>query len=215
MPRPLNFPAASETPRLLLAGFGPFPQAPDNPAGRIVDRLTDQAWAPDGVELCGKVVPVLWAKAPEEVMAAAQAHRCDAVLLLAASLRTTDFRVEMRAQNKVARRRTDAEGRLWEQERILPTGPGVMRVTAPVAEMVQAIKAAGLPVRASSESGDFVGNFTLYRLLAEFGEGARRTVGCLGIPMRSDLDEVERAVKAATEAFAGRLSSSRRALISA
>ena len=215
MPSPLTTPVTTETPRLLLAGFGPFPQAPDNPAGRVVERLIAQAWSPAGARLSGKVVPVSWSRAPEEVLAAAQTFGCDAILLLASSSRAQDVRVEMRAQNRVGRRRADGEGLYWEQDRILPTGPGVVRATAPVAEMVQAIKAAGLPARASSESGDFVGNFTLYRLLAELGEGAGRAVGCLGIPLRLDLDDVERAVKAAAEAFASRLSALRPTRISA
>lgn len=208
MPTPLSEPAATESPRLLLAGFGPYAQAPENPAGRVVEALTAQAWSPKGARLYGKVVTVAWSSAADEVLEAARARRCDGVLLIAASTRATEFRVEMRAQNRVASRRSDAEGRLWPHDRILLTGPGVVRATAPVAEMVQAIQAAGLPARASSESGDFVGNFTLYRLLAEFGCGdAERTVGCLSIPLSSSPADVEAAVKAATEAFALRLGS--------
>jgi pyrrolidone-carboxylate peptidase len=92
----------------------------------------------------------------------------------------------------------------------------VVRATAPVADMVQAIQAAGLPARASSEPGDYVGNFTLYRVLAEFGgEDDGRMVGCLSIPARARLDDVEAAVKAAAQAFAVRLTSPRPASVSA
>lgn len=213
MLRPLTVLAATETPRLLLAGFGPYAQAPENPAGRVIEALTTQAWAPAGIRLYGKVAPVVWSSGPEAVLEAARAHRCDAVLLLVGSARATEFRVEMRAQNRVGRRRTDGEGRLWPHDRITPTGPGVVRATAPVADMVQAIQAAGLSARASSESGDFVGNFTLYRVLAEFdAEHAARTAGCLSVPLSAALADVERAVKAAAEAFAHRLTSPRPAL---
>jgi pyrrolidone-carboxylate peptidase len=207
MPRPAFTPDARETPRLLLAGFGAYEQVPDNPAARVVERLTAEGWAPAGAELCGRVIPVSWTAGPATVLEAARALRANAVLLLAAVPLGSDFRVEMRAQNRVGRRRADAEGRLWGDDRILPIGPGVVRATAPVAEMVKAIKAADCPVRACSDSGDFVGNFTFYRLLAELGpEEAHRAVGCLAIPARKDLDLVERAVKAATEAFAKSLS---------
>ena len=203
MSRPALNPDAMETPRLLLAGFGAYAEVPDNPAARVVERLTAQGWAPAGAELRGRVIPVSWTAAPNAVLDAARALRADAVLLLAAIPLGSDFRVEMRAQNRVGRRRADADGRLWGEARILPTGPGVVRATAPVAEMVKAIKAAGCPVRASSDSGDFVGNFTFYRLLAELGpDEADPAVGCLAIPARKGLDIVEHAVKAAVEAFA-------------
>lgn len=203
MPRPAFDPDVRETPRLLLAGFGGYAQVPDNPAARIVERLDAQGWSPAGAALSGCVIPVSWTAAPAAALEAARTLRAGAVLLLAAVPLGSDFRVEMRAQNRVNRRRADVEGRLWGEDRILPTGPGVVRATAPVAEMVKAIKAAGCPVRASSDSGEFVGNFTFYRLLAELGpEDAGRAVGCLAIPARLDLDLVERAVKAAAEAFA-------------
>jgi pyrrolidone-carboxylate peptidase len=204
---PALIPDAREAPRLLLAGFGTYTQVPDNPAARVVERLTALGWSPAGVPLSGCVIPVSWTAAPAAVLDAARTLRADAILLLAATPQGSDFRVEMRAQNRVGRRRADADGRLWGDDRILPTGPGVVRATAPVAEMMQAIKAAGCPVRASSDSGDFVGNFTFYRLLAELGaEDLGRPVGCLGISARFDLDLVERAVKAAVQAFAKSLS---------
>lgn len=194
---------AKEAPRLLLAGFGGYAQVPDNPSARVVERLAAQGWAPSAAALSACVLPVSWTAAPAAAIEAARTLRAQAVLLLAAATQGGDFRVEMRAQNRASRRRPDVEGRLWGEDRILPTGPGVVRATAPVAEMVQAIKAAGCPVRASSESGDFVGNFTFYRLLAELGpEDAGRAVGCLAIPARMDLDLAEHAVKAAAEAFA-------------
>jgi pyrrolidone-carboxylate peptidase len=208
MSRPDYNPSAIEAPRLLLAGFGAYAQVPDNPAARIVERLTAQGWAPAGAELCGRVIPVSWTAGPAAVLEAARTQRVSAVLLLGATPIGSEFKVEMRAQNRVGRRRPDADGRLWSEDRILPTGPGVFRTTAPVAEMVRAIKALGCAVRASSESGDFVGNFTFYRLLAELGSdvAAPAAVGCVAIPTRMDLDLVERAVKAAAEAFAKSLS---------
>jgi pyrrolidone-carboxylate peptidase len=206
MPQPLIDFTARETPRLLLAGFGAYAQAPDNPAARVVERLSAQGWSPSGAALRGRTLPVSWTEAPRDAIEAAQAFGADAVLLLAASTNSQEFRVEMRAQNRAGRRRPDADGKLWRDERILPTGPGVVRTTAPVAEMVQAIKAAGYGVRASSEAGDYVGNFTLYRLLAEFGaDPEARPVGCLCMPAHVDLAVAEHAVKAAVEAFAASL----------
>jgi pyrrolidone-carboxylate peptidase len=215
MPESLTAPAR-ETPRLLLAGFGPYAQAPDNPAGRVVEQLAAEGWTPPDAIVRGQVIPVSWASAPKAAIEAARAIDAHAVLLLATSTQASDFRIEMRAQNRAAKRRADALGERWKEDRILPTGPGVVRTTAPVAEMVQAVKAAGFAVHASSESGDYLGNFVLYRLLAEFGaEGQARPVGCFTIPVRTEIDTAVRAAKAAVQAFASSLSVRRSELLSA
>lgn len=207
---------SSTRPRLLIVGFGPYAQAPDNPAGLAADRLRAEGWSPAGLDLTACSIPVSWTRSPAEALAAAEAFRADAVLLLAATHQGTDFRVEMRAQNRASRRRTDADGLTWSEERILRTAPGVVRATAPVPEMVQALKDAGVAARASSDAGDYVGNLTFYRLIVELGaEPNPRPVGCLAIPAGCDVERATRAVKAAASSFAGYLSSVRAALLSA
>lgn len=199
--------AAQPTPpRLLLVGFGPYASPDDNGAGRVVQRLVDQAWSPQGARLIGCTAPVSWRRAAGEVISAVAAHGCDAILLVATRARASDLRVEMRAQNRVAPRRPDADGMVWPHDRILPTGPGIARATAPVAEMVQAMTRAGIKARASSECGDYIGNFVLYRLLTDPDlDTAARPVGCLSAPRKVDIEDLERAVKVAVGAFAERL----------
>jgi pyrrolidone-carboxylate peptidase len=209
----LDDPSTGATPRLLLAGFGPYARGPDNPAGRVVERLNAQAWTPGGVTLIGRVIPVSWTGATAAVLDAVAELDAVAVLLLTRAALSSEYRVEMRARNRASNHRTDADGKLWGQARILATGPGVVRVTAPVAEMVEAIRSTGLPAQATSDGGEFVGNFTLYSLLSEFGAG--RPVGCLALPDPAPLEEAERAVKAAAEAFAARLIEHRAAQASA
>jgi pyroglutamyl-peptidase len=197
---------------LLITGFGPFPGAPVNPSADVVQRLIDQAWSPRAVRVRALVAPVRWSGSAETIDEALREGRCDGALLLGVAGKAREFRVEMRARNHVDRHKPDADGKLWRNEKIDPTGPAVARSTAPVAEMVRAIQDEGYPSVASSDAGDYLCNFSLYRLLTGVGEGADGPpVGFLHVPrfferdgvdVPVELDDLERAVKAAATAFA-------------
>lgn len=197
---------------LLITGFGPFPGAPINPTAEIVERLIAQAWSPNGVSVRALVAPVRWSGSAEMVDEALRESGCDGALLLGVAGKAREFRVEMRARNHADRRRPDADGKLWRNEKIDPTGPAVARSTAPVAEIVRAIQDEGYPAVASSDAGDYLCNFTLYRMLTGAGEGVDAPpVGFLHVPrfferdgadVAVELDDLEKAVKAAAAAFA-------------
>ena len=197
---------------LLITGFGPFPGAPTNPTAEVVERLVEQAWAPRGARVRALVAPVRWSGSAETIDEAVRESGCDGALLLGVAGKAREFRVEMRARNHADRRRPDSDGKHWRNEKIDPTGPAVARSTAPVAEMVRAIQDAGFPSVASSDAGDYLCNFTLYRLLTGVGEGAYappigflhvpRVIERDGVEVPVSLDDLERAVKAATTAFA-------------
>jgi pyroglutamyl-peptidase len=197
---------------LLITGFGPFPGAPINPTAEVVERLIGQAWAPRGVRVRGLVAPVRWSGSAETIGDALRDSGCDGALLLGVSGKAREFRVEMRAQNHADRRRPDADGKTWRNDKIDPTGPAVARSTAPVADMVRAIQDAGFPAEASSDAGDYLCNFTLYRILTGPADGMEApSVGFLHVPQVIERDgedvplevqDIERAVKAAANAFA-------------
>lgn len=204
--------AGSSRAALLITGFGPFPGAPVNPTAEVVQRLIDQSWSPRGVRVRALVAPVRWSGSAETVDEALRESRCDGALLLGVSGKAREFRVEMRARNHADRRRADADGKMWRNEKIDPTGPAVARSTAPVAEIMRAIQDEGFPAVASSDAGDYLCNFTLYRMLTGAGEGMDAPpVGFLHVPhaierdgveVSVSLEDLERAVKAAATAFA-------------
>lgn len=195
--------------RLLLCGFGPCLQAPDNPAVEAVRRLIQARWSPPEGEVEAMITPTLWSESVDRVLDAVADLRPGGVLLVAHDAKSRAFEVQMRAANRVSRRRRDASGALFGRERIAATGPGVARVTAPVMAMVRAIEATTLPVRASSDLGDGVGNYALYRLLTEFADasdapdvGALVAPGRLGDEGATPPEAVLSAVCAAVSAFA-------------
>lgn len=74
----------------------------------------------------------------------------------------------------------------------------------PVQAMLSAIETQGLPVGLSSDAGDYLCNFTLYRLLAEVPMTAFLHVPPLSA--RIGLDDIAAAVRAAAQALARELS---------
>lgn len=211
--------------KLLITGFGPFPGFAENPSGVVVQKIADEGWAPNGASLETAVVEVHWSGAAETIAEKARAGGCDGVLMVGVAGKATTFRVEMRAQNRVGRSRKDASGKAWSGEKILPIGPAVARATAPVADMVRAIKQAGYPAEASSDAGDYLCNFSLYRLLVDTASDRHPpAAGFLHVPTKIlrdgqqaalAIEDVEQAVKAAASAFALKLIPAQPALASA
>lgn len=194
------------TPRLLVCGFGPFPGAPDNPAGAAVRALQAEGWAPDDAEIAYLQLPTVWTGAAEALLDGLRNSRAGAVLILGVAIGAELFRVEMRAVNKALTDRTDAVGRLFPRAAISPLGPAVARATAPVEPMVAALQNAGLGAYASSDAGRYLCNYVLYRALTETARDTRPPlVAFVHVPpVRDDLTlaDIERGVKAAASSLA-------------
>lgn len=190
--------------RLLICGFGPFAQAPDNPTGLAVERLNRDGWAPPGGEAAYALLPTVWDEAPEAAFAALRDSRADAVLLTGVAVGAAGFRIETLARNHASQTHADAAGRLWLRGMVDPHGPDTRPITAPVQALLEAITAEGLPAALSSDAGDYLCNFTLYRVLA-----AGRRTAFLHVPATGELfslDDIVTAIRAAATALAAQLS---------
>jgi hypothetical protein len=160
-----------------------------------VEDLSGLPWNPAGA----RTVPVAAAD-PEALATTLSDHlrsqRCRALLLVGRTRRSPGFRLQMRAENRTP----DGLGRAGGQ------GPSMARATAPGAEMVRALKAAGLRADASSEAEDDAGDYLLYQVLASLPEGMDTpSVGLLRAPEHEPDAAVQRAVKTAAEAMTRRL----------
>lgn len=186
---------------LLICGFGPFPEAPENPSGPVALAVAAELAA---MPARAVVAPTAWSGAYQAIMRASEG--CTAVLLLGVDPAAGDFQVEMRARNETSVSRPDAEGERRQHRRIARSGPAVARSTAPVAAMVRAIEREGLPARASSDAGDYLCNYALYRLLTE---RPQLVTGFLHLPGAGGFDDGARirAARAAALTFAGVLRS--------
>ena len=218
MPDRAALPGATATPSpcLLVCGFGAFPNFPTNPSGVIVEQLEAESWAPDGASLAFAVLPTTWAGAVSALRRRMRETGADGVLLTGVCGGATGFRVEMRARNRASTTAEDADGRKRELERISHLGPAVLRASAPVEPMIEAVRQAGLPVEASSDAGDYLCNYTFYKALADqAGEREARPIAFLHLPPASEappvedagplafaLDDLETGVKAAARSLA-------------
>lgn len=193
-------------PRLLLCGFGAFPAAPFNPAGVVVETLSAQDWRPAAGQADYLVLPVIWEEAFTVLSRRLRADPFDGVLILGVAVGSDAFRIERQARNHAVTTKPDHAGRLSDSRQILFGGQEILPVTAPCEAMHAALVDVGLPVVLSDDAGAYLCNFTLYRLLA----GSRLPSGFLHVPQarecdpdaRFELADLERAVKAAVEAFA-------------
>jgi pyroglutamyl-peptidase len=194
-------------PRLLICGFGPFPAAPKNPCAMVIEALAAAAWSPRGVETDYLVLPVSWTGSPELVLEALAARPADAVLVVGVATSADAFRVETLGRNRASRSLVDPQGQVWTNSTIDPQGPGALASTAPTDDVLAAVLQANLPARLSDDAGDYLCNFTLYRLLAA---QAAPVVGFLHVPQvrecaetaSFDIADVERAIRAAAGAYA-------------
>lgn len=161
-----------------------------------IEDLSGEPWSPSGA----RTVPVASAD-PDTLASTLSAHltdhRCRALLLVGRTRSHEGFRLQMRAENRT----------LDGAQRLDGVGPSVARATAPVAEMVRALKEAGLAADATSEAEDDAGSYLLYRVLANLPDGSDTpAVGLLRAPENETHDAVQRAVKTAAQAMARHLS---------
>jgi len=194
-------------PSLLICGFRSFPAAPRNPAAEAVGALRAQAWTPIGVATRYLSIPVDWEGSVETVKAELREAPVDGVLLVGVAVKAEGFRVETQARNRTSTTTPDDRGALRPDQAVSLAAPACLPTTSPTAAMVEAVARLGLPAAASDDAGDYLCNFTLYRLLER--RGADR-IGFLHVPQVREFDaaaaftlaHVVEAVRAAAQALA-------------
>ena len=168
--------------KLLITGFESFGGETVNPSWEAVARLPE---AIGGYALTKCLIPVVFHKAPEVVIAAAEKICPDVILCIGQAGGRDSVTPERIAVNMASASIPDNAGNRPVEAPILPGGPDGIFSTVPVAAMAEAIVGAGLPGKISNTAGTFVCNDTLYRLLAHFsGTGTR--VGFVHVPHLPD-----------------------------
>lgn len=114
-------------------------------------------------------------------------HEARVLLLLGRTRNDGAVRLQIRAEvPKIEGQRSDH------------ISPGVVRATAPTADILAAIKAAKVPVIASSEAEDDAGSHLLYAVMTALENSAETVaVGLMRFPVSMGEQAVSHAVKAA------------------
>ena len=161
-----------------------------------VEDLSGDPWNPVGA----RTLPVAGSTEADvlasELSAMLTSGECGALLLVGRTSHPGAFRLQMRAENRC----------LDRSDRLDHTGPGVARATAPAAEIVRDLIAAGLSAVADSDAEEDAGSYLLYRILNDLPDGtASPAIGLIRAPSDVPATKVQTAVKTAASAIARHL----------
>jgi pyroglutamyl-peptidase len=141
--------------KVLLTGFEPFGRATTNPSGEIVKQIS-------GDNIVTAILPVAYAQSAEKLLALIAEHNPDVVISLGQAEGRTAITPEKVAINLDDARLADNEGVMRNDVKILVDGPDAYFSTLPINEMVDAIKAQGIPASMSLSAGAFLCNHVFY-----------------------------------------------------
>lgn len=148
--------------KVLVTGFVPFNKGEFNPAETAVTQMK----APPGVEV-DKIasMPVSFAEAANTVVRRFLETRPDAVVMVGLAGGREGISVERVALNLADATIPDNDGRQPEDETVDRSGPTAILSTAPVKQIVAALREEGISARVSLTAGTFVCNHVYYTLL--------------------------------------------------
>jgi pyroglutamyl-peptidase len=152
---------------VLVTGFEPFDGASVNPSQLLVEAL--EASPPPGVELVTAVLPVAYARAGDVLRGAVRAAEPDVVICFGQADGRPAVSIERFAHNLDAAEPVDNDG-VSSAAEIDPNGPVAYRSTLPVEELVEALRAAGIPAAESRDAGGFLCNHVFYVLMRALEE---------------------------------------------
>ena len=141
--------------KVLLTGFEPFGTATSNPSGEIVKQIS-------GDNIVTAILPVAYNQSADRLLALIAEHNPDVVICLGQAEGRTAITPEKVAINLDDARLADNEGVIRNDVKILESGADAYFSTLPLKEMVDAIKAQGIPATVSLSAGAFLCNHVFY-----------------------------------------------------
>lgn len=149
---------------VLLTGFGPFPGAPSNPTGPLVQRLARlRRPALCDVRLVPHVFQTSYEVVDRELPRLLAEVKPDAVLMFGLSARASCLRIETRARNAVSALIRDVEGRQAALHCIVPGGPDALPFDVPAARLARAARRARVQALISRDAGRYLCNYLCWR----------------------------------------------------
>ncbi len=145
---------------ILVTGFGPFPVAPFNPTGPLVQRLA--RLRRPGLEIISHVFPTGYAAVDRELPKLIVKYDPDALLMFGLAPRARALRIETWARNSVMLL-PDATGTALPRRCIVSGGPRTIALTAPAHQLAAAARAARVPVALSCDAGRYLCNYLCWR----------------------------------------------------
>ena len=191
--------------KLLISGFDPFGGESINPSFEAVKLLPDMIGE---YELTKIELPTVFGRAAKIMIEKIEEIRPDAVICVGQAGGRRGITPEVIGINLREATIADNAGVQPQNEPVRAGAPDGIFSTLPVREMVEAIKAEGLPASLSFSAGAFVCNDLLYSLLYEFKDSNIK-IGFIHVPFLPEqakdgvpsmtLSEIVRGLSAAIE----------------
>jgi pyroglutamyl-peptidase len=152
-------------PRILIAGFGPFPGAAVNPSGRLVLDLARSPKVADRAILTATVIPTIYEEVFARLSHLLSREKPDGVLLFGLAGTASGMRIETRAVNFAARVYPDAAGQYPKNHNLVAEAPSFLRTRAPVQRFLAAARIWDPAAQLSINAGSYICNAALFHCL--------------------------------------------------
>jgi len=169
---------------VLLTGFGPFPGAPSNPTGPLVQglaRLRRPGLA--DLRLVPHVFPTSYRAVDRELPRRVAELKPDAVLMFGLSAKASCLQVETRARNAISALTRDDTGQLPPATCILPGGPAALAFDVPAARLALAARRMRVETVISRDAGRYLCNYLCWRAIESAARpGGPKLVAFIHVP---------------------------------
>jgi pyroglutamyl-peptidase len=169
-------------PKLLVTGFGPFPNAPENPTQALVLGLAAEPAESYGATAFRAVVlPTDYRKSWPILRRLYRSFAPDVVVHFGLSRQASGLVIERCGRKRIDPSRLDAVGFAPPSGLCRRSGPESLEATLPVTRIAGALTEEEYPAAISEDAGGYVCNATLYRSLLVAPAG-KRLVGFVHVP---------------------------------
>ncbi len=170
-------------PTILVTGFGPFPGAPCNPTGPLVERLAQMRRpALANVKLVRHIFATSYASVDRDLPMLIARHKPDALLMFGLATRTPHLRIETRARNALALL-PDAGGASPRGRAIAAGAVAVLAMPAPARRLLAGVRGTRVPAALSRDAGRYLCNYLCWRAAEATGKaGGPRLAAFVHVP---------------------------------
>jgi pyroglutamyl-peptidase len=168
---------------VLITGFGPFPGAPFNPTGPLVERLARMRRpALAGVTIVPHVFKTSYEAVDRDLPKLIARHKPDALLMFGLAPRAKTLRIETRARNALALL-PDVSGQSLRRHTIVRGGPSAMTLPARARHLFAASRTARIPLVISRDAGRYLCNYLCWRAAEATVRDGPRIASFVHVPL--------------------------------
>jgi pyroglutamyl-peptidase len=168
---------------VLITGFGPFPGAPFNPTGPLVERLARlRRPALADVTIVPHVFQTSYEAVDRELPKLIARHKPDALLMFGLAPRAKTLRIETRARNALAFL-PDVSGQSLRRHTIVKGGPSALALPARARHLFAAGRTARIPLVVSRDAGRYLCNYLCWRAAEAAVRDGPRIASFVHVPL--------------------------------